>query len=71
MREVTLYYLPVVPLHQDLAHTAALGICHVERNDITTCAAWISSVQVPGLGSGPDVDADSMMPLDEWSLASL
>ena len=24
--------LPVVPLHQDLAHVAALGIGHVERN---------------------------------------
>ncbi len=24
--------LPVVPLHQDLAHVAALGIAHVERN---------------------------------------
>ena len=24
--------LPVVPLHQDLAHVAALGVGHVERN---------------------------------------
>ena len=100
--------LPVVPLHQDLTHAAALGISHVERNGHHyvrgldhlpapernacvhshatlyseregTLAALnvqggqidVSSLQVPGLGSGPDVDADSMIPLEEWSFASL
>ncbi len=100
--------LPVVPLHQDLTHAAALGISHVERNghhyvrgldhlsapERSACvhshAALyseregalvalnvqggqidVSSLQVPGLGNGPDVDADSMMPLEEWSFASL
>ncbi len=100
--------LPVVPLHQDLTHAAALGISHVERNghhyvrgldhlstpERSACvhrhAALyseregalvalnvqggqidVSSLQVPGLGSGPDVDAQSMIPLEEWSFASL
>jgi len=100
--------LPVVPLHQDLTHAAALGISHVERNghhyvrgldhlsasERSACVHGhstlyserdgelvalavesgqidVSSLQVPGLGSGPDVDADSMIPLEEWSFASL
>ena len=100
--------LPVVPLHQDLTHAAALGISHVERNghhyvrgldhlsarERNACARNhatlyhardgaflalnvqggqidVSSLQVPGLGSGPDVDSDSMMPLEEWSFTSL
>lgn len=101
--------LPVVPLHQDLTHAAALGIAHVERNghhyvrgldhlsDLERAACIRdhaslytererglvalniqrgqldvrSLLQVPGLGSGPDVEADSMTPLEEWSFQSL
>ena len=101
--------LPVVPLHQDLTHAAALGIAHVERNghhyvrgldhlsdsERAACVRDHASLytererglvalniqsgqldvrslsRVPGLGSGPDVDADSMTPLEEWTFQSL
>jgi hypothetical protein len=100
--------LPVVPLHQDLTHAAALGIAHVERNghhyvrgldhlsagereacsrhhatlyraldsatlalDVRGGQVDVSSLQRPGLGSGFDVDDDSMTPLENWRFASL
>ena len=99
--------LPVVPLHQDLTHAAALGIEHVERNghhyvrgldhlsaaeraacardhatlyralgsslvlDVRGGRVDVRSLQIPGLGSGPDVDAGSMVPLEDWRFDSL
>ncbi len=99
--------LPVVPLQQDLAQLAALGIPHAERNghhyvrgldhlspaerqacaqvhqplytplgdslalDIRQGRIALTSLQCPGLGVGMEVDTISMMPLDEWSFASL
>ena len=40
------------------------------EHDIEVGAVF-SLLQVPGLGSGPDVEADSMTPLEEWSFQSL
>jgi L-alanine-DL-glutamate epimerase-like enolase superfamily enzyme len=99
--------LPVVPLQQDLAQLAALGIPHAERNghhyvrgldhlsptERQSCAQVhrslyaplgdslalairqgridLSSLQCPGLGVGMEVDIASMIPLEEWTFASL
>ncbi|MFT5089366.1 MAG: hypothetical protein ACI906_000388 [Candidatus Latescibacterota bacterium] len=99
--------LPVVPLHQDLTHLAALGVAHAERNghhyvrglahlsqqerqaclsqhgdmygefgelaalDIRAGQLEIASLQRPGLGVGVGVDTATMVPLDEWTFASL
>ncbi len=99
--------LPVVPLHQDLAHLAALGVTHAERNghhyvrglahlsaserrgcmerhgdmyaqhevlaalDIRGGQIEIGSLQVPGLGVGPEVDVLAMVPLAAWRFESL
>jgi hypothetical protein len=99
--------LPVVPLHQDLAHLAAIGVIHAERNghhyvrglahlsaaerrgcleqhgdmyaqredlavlDIRGGQIEIGSLQVPGLGVGPEVDVQAMVPLADWRFESL
>ena len=78
--------LPVVPLHQELTHVAAVGIGHVERNghgslyaqtdglvalDIRSGEIDLRSLQVPGLGIGLDLPVEEMVPLEQWEFESL
>ena len=95
--------VPVVALHQDLAHLAALGVTHAERNghhyvrgldhlpaaerdgcverhaglyerlddDLVALRVRdgrirVTSLQIPGLGVGVDVDPETTIPLDGW-----